>query len=240
MPRRRSKRSSSRSPTFDATCPPISIRSRRRPGVGSARQHGRSRAVSEQARADQHAGIVIQIHRRAADLDADRQHPLGAPAREQRFGRAHVRQGGAASLADEIERKNVGRQAEPLGDVARQAGAQISGARADDDRVDVAGVEAGVGQRALGRLRRDRRRVLREARVEHVGIERETPRSARSNARCRLQMPLLPRSTFRRIACDRGLSVGKIIGRGERPPSTACCVQRVDGAAVPSPLKNIP
>ena len=91
----------------------------------------------------------------------------------QRLGRAHVRQRGAAALADEIERKNVGRQAEPLGHIARQAGAQVSGARADDHRVDVAGRQAGVGQRALGGARCDGRRVLRKSRVEHVGIEVE-------------------------------------------------------------------
>ena len=136
-------------------------------------ENGRTCAVSEQARADQHARVVVQVHRGTADLDADRQHPLGAPAREQRFGRAHVRQGGAASLADEIERQNVGRQAEPLGHVTRQARAQISGARADDHRVDVAGRETGVVERALCGARCDRRRVLRKSRVEHVGIEIE-------------------------------------------------------------------
>jgi len=38
------------------------------------RQHRGARAIAEQARADQHAGIVVEIHRGAAHFDADGEH----------------------------------------------------------------------------------------------------------------------------------------------------------------------
>ena len=59
-----------------------------------ARQHRGAGAVAEQAGADQHARVVVEVHRGAADLDADRQHVLGrarrraAPAPSCRFGNA--------------------------------------------------------------------------------------------------------------------------------------------------------
>jgi hypothetical protein len=52
-------------------------------------------------------------------------------------------------------------------------------------------------------------------------------------------MPLFPRSTFRRIACDRGLSALRWLD-ATRASQHCICVQCAAGAAVPSPLRNIP
>ena len=145
----------------------------------------------------------------------------------------------AAALSDEIERKDVGRQAEPLADVARQAGAQVAGARADDDRVDVAGRQGPHRPARARRPRRDGGRVLREPRVEHVRIERE--RFA--------QIVEREMAAADAVVAAKHLSKDRLRSRAERRkddrtrrarPSTAVCVQRVAGAAVPSPLRNIP
>jgi hypothetical protein len=64
---------------FDATL--------RRRVAGLAREDRGAGAVAEQARADQHAGVVVEVHRGAADLDADREHVRRGAERSRR-GRA--------------------------------------------------------------------------------------------------------------------------------------------------------
>ncbi len=138
-----------------------------------ARQHRRAGAVAEQAGADQHAGVVVEVHRGAADLDADRQHVLGRARGQQRAAELQVGQGGRAALADQVVGLDVGAQAEALDDIAGQARAQVAGAGADDDRVDRGRLEPRGGQRARRCLGGERRRVREEAPVQRVGIDRE-------------------------------------------------------------------
>ena len=94
------------------------------------------------------------------------------PRREQRPAELQVRQGGGAALADQVVGLDVGAQAEPLDDVAGEARAEIAGAGADDDRVDVSRLEPGRGQRLRAGLGRQRRRVGEKAPVERVGVDR--------------------------------------------------------------------
>ena len=100
-------------------------------------------------------------------------------------------------------------------------------------------VETGVCQRALGGLRRDRGRVLRKSRVEHVRIEVE--RLAQVIER---EMPAADA-----VVAAQHFPQDRLRSRAERRQGSSdattasqhcVCVQRVDGAAVPSPLRNIP
>ena len=71
------------------------------------REHRRARAVAKEARADEHAGIVIKVKRRAANFDADGQDFFGPAGGEDGLGGAQVRQRRATALADEIKREHV-------------------------------------------------------------------------------------------------------------------------------------
>ena len=138
-----------------------------------AREHRGAGAVAEDARAHQHAGIVVDVERGAAHLDAHRQHVFMPPGRDQRIRGAQVGQRGAAALADQVQREDVGAQAEPLGDVAGQSRAEVAGAGADEDRVDAAWRDAGALERLDGGFRGERWRMLREALVQDVGLDGE-------------------------------------------------------------------
>src|SRR5260221_4867711 len=69
--------------------------------------------------------------------------------------------------------QRIGTQVERLGDVAGEAGAQVTGTRADDDRVHLARRDAGRGEGVGGRPRGELRRVREEALVQRIGIEFE-------------------------------------------------------------------
>ena len=138
---------------------------------GDRRGHGRGGAIAEEACADEHARVVVDIKRCAAHLDADRKHAPAALRPEQRVRRAQVGQRRAAALADEIEQQRIGAQCQPLGDVARQSRAQVTGARADDERIDFAWRSARLVERMargtcgqLGRLQRVA--AMQDVRVE--------------------------------------------------------------------------
>src|SRR5262245_31210513 len=104
--------------------------------VGWASRPNRRRcAIAEQTRADKHARVVVEVEGGAANLNANGQDVLRLARIEQRFGRAQVGQGSAATLADQVEVQNVVPQSQPLAYVAGQAGAQITSAGADDQSV---------------------------------------------------------------------------------------------------------
>jgi hypothetical protein len=96
------------------------------------------------------------------------------PGGDQRVRGAQVGQRGAAALADQVEREDVGAQAEPLGDVAGQARAEVPGARADEEGIDAAWSDAGALERPERGFRRELGRVLRVAAVQDVGLDRES------------------------------------------------------------------
>jgi hypothetical protein len=130
-------------------------------------------AVAEQAGADQHAGIVVEVHRRAAHLDADGQYVLAGVGRQQRTPKLKVRQCRRAALADQIEGLHVGAQSQPFDHVTREPRAQVAGAGANDEHVDVGRLQPGPGQCAFGRLRGEQGRVSEEAPRERVRVDCE-------------------------------------------------------------------
>ena len=126
----------------------------RRSGKRLVGQHRRARAVAEQAGADENAGVVIEIKRRAANFNADGENSPGAPGGENGLGRPQIRQGGAAALAHQIQGEDIRAQAKPFADVARQARAQIAGAGADEDGVNFIGRAVRVPPARVARPRR--------------------------------------------------------------------------------------
>jgi len=137
------------------------------------REHRRARAVAKEARADEHAGIVIKIKRRAANFDADGQDFSRAAGGKQSFRRAQIGQGRAAALADEIECEHIRTQTEPFADIAGETGTQIAGASADEHGVNFIGFAVRVLQRVLRGLGGQCGRVLGETGVERVGRQIE-------------------------------------------------------------------
>src|SRR5665213_3203788 len=83
---------------------PFNAAARRQRLVG---QNGGARAIGKQARADQNAGVVIHKKGGAANFDADGENFFGTPGGDDRFARAHIWQGRAAALADEVEGENI-------------------------------------------------------------------------------------------------------------------------------------
>ena len=175
---------------------PPAVRGRR------CREHGCAGAVAEQAGADQNAGIVVEIHRCAAHLDADREHVRRGAGTDQRSRELKVRQRGGAALADEVVGLHVGAQAEPLGDVAREARAKIAGARADDDGADLVGGEPGVDECRAPASAASAGALARKRRSSVSGSIVNTSSSEASASR-RASMPLSRCRTVRAIRCDR-------------------------------------
>ena len=118
------------------------------------RQNRRARAVAKQTGADEHAGIVVEIKCRAANLDADGQDFLGAFGGQQGLGGAQIGQRRAAALADQIQREDIRAQTEPFTHVTGKARTQIAGAGADEHGVNFRGRATGVLQGAVARLPR--------------------------------------------------------------------------------------
>ena len=76
-------------------------------------------------------------------------------------------------MPDQIQREDVRAQTEPFAHVTRQARAQITGAGADEHRVDFRRRASGILQGAVGGFRRQRGRVFGETRLKRVGRELE-------------------------------------------------------------------
>ena len=132
-------------------------------------QHGRARAVAEQAGADQNSGVVIHEESRAANFDADGEHSFCAASGENRLARAQVRQGRAAALAHQVEGKYILAQAELFADVAGEAGAQIAGAGADQHGINCFRRTVRIFQGSTRGFGGERRRVRGEAGLQSVG-----------------------------------------------------------------------
>ena len=91
----------------------------------------------------------------------------------QRLGRLQIGERRAAALPHQIERQHVGPQAQPLAGIARQAWTQIAGAGADEDGVNLARTDIGIGERAFRRRSGKCRRVFHEPGVQRVRREIE-------------------------------------------------------------------
>lgn len=97
---------------------------------------GGSRAVAEEAEADEHAGVVIQIKRGGGNLDSDCGNSSGGICREDPPCGFEEGEGGTAAEAEEVLQEGVGLEAEAFGNVAAQARAEVSGAGADEESID--------------------------------------------------------------------------------------------------------
>ena len=131
-------------------------------------EHRCGRAISEQTRADEHAGVFIAIERRTAHLHAHAQHAPAAAGGKQRLRGAEVWQRGAAALTDEVQSEHVAPQAQALTDVTGESRAEVAGACAHDHGINCAGVERAICQGASRSLRRQHRRVPGETRVQFI------------------------------------------------------------------------
>ena len=141
--------------------------------IGPAGQHGGTSPIAEQAGADQYAGVIIQVHRRTAHFDTHREHVLRLAGAEQRVGQLPVRQRAGTPLADQIEAEHVGAQPQLLEHIAAQAGAQITGAGADDDRVDRRRRNSGALQGAGSGLGGESWRMCRVTLLQRVRVDRK-------------------------------------------------------------------
>lgn len=127
---------------------------------GFVRKNRCSGAIAKQAGANQNTGIVIEIKCGAADFDADRER-LFAPARaEKAFCRSQIGNGRPAPLPHKIEGDDVVPQPEAFADVACKSRTEVTGARADDNGIDVVLGGMRCVQGAPGCLRANHRRMF--------------------------------------------------------------------------------
>jgi hypothetical protein len=90
---------------------------------------------------------------------------------EHGFGHSQVRQGRAAALPNEVKCEDVRSEFQTLGHITGQAGTQIAGASADQDRINLVGLQAGIGHGPFSGLAGEQRSVLYETGVEIVGSQ---------------------------------------------------------------------
>ena len=106
----------------------------------------RGGAVAEEAGADEDAGIIVEVEGGGADFQGDAGDGGGGLGGEDGGGGAERGDGGAAAEADEVLEEGVGAEVERFRDVAGEAGAEVAGAGADEERVELIGAEAGLGE----------------------------------------------------------------------------------------------
>jgi len=134
---------------------------------------GTGGAVGEEAGADEDAGIVVEVESRRADFDGDAGDGGVGVCRENVAGAAEEGNGSAATETDEILEEGVGAEAEMFGDVAGETGAEVAGAGADEERVEVGWAEAELFEGGRERAGGERGGFGAEAGVELVGGEIE-------------------------------------------------------------------
>src|SRR5882724_629864 len=79
------------------------------------------RAVTEEARTDEHTRIVVEVECGGANLHGDARHYRGGLCSDDTMGGAQRRNRSAATEPNQILQESIGAQAELLGDIARQA-----------------------------------------------------------------------------------------------------------------------
>jgi hypothetical protein len=139
---------------------------------GGAPEGGRG-AVAKEAGADEYAGIVVEVKGGGADLDRDAGDGGFGPRGEEGGGGAEGGDGGTAAEADEILEKGVGAEAEGFGDVAGDTGAEVASAGADEEGIELVGVQAGAGEGGGEGAAGEGGCLAAKGRVERVGGGRE-------------------------------------------------------------------
>lgn len=109
----------------------------------SAPNRGRG-VVAEEARADDDAGIVVEAKRGGADFHRDARDRGAGLGGEEVAGRAEDAYLGATAEANEILAEGLGAQSQNSGDVARDAGAEVARAWADDECAELGGQMLGL------------------------------------------------------------------------------------------------
>ena len=116
-------------------------------GRGRVAPDARGGSVTEEAGADEHAGIVIEEEGGGADFDGDAGDNGVGLRGEHGLGGAQGGDGGAAAEADDVLEKGVGAETKIFRDVAGHAGAEVAGAGADEQGVELVGAQSGAGER---------------------------------------------------------------------------------------------
>ena len=116
-------------------------------GPGRGTPEGGGGTVGKKTGADNHAGVVIEKEDGRADFDGDAGDG-GAGLRGEHVTRGPQRGNrGAATETDEILENRIGAQAELFGNVTGESRAEVTGAGADEQGVEVRGFEVGLGER---------------------------------------------------------------------------------------------
>jgi len=107
-------------------------------------------AIAKQAQADKHAGIIADIEGCRTDLHSHHCDAMRGMGSEIVTGRTKCGQRGTTARAGVVD--EVGRRGEVrgFGDVAAEAGAEVAGAGADEERIDAGsiGLLQGIAQRS--------------------------------------------------------------------------------------------
>jgi len=142
--------------------------------VGAGRGRGCSPdggggAVAEEARADQHTGVVVEVEGGRADLDCDARDGGAGMRGEHALGGAEGGDCSAAAETDEVLEISVGAETKLFGDVAGDAGTEVSGAGANEQGVELVRAEAGVFQSGGEGAAGEERGLAAEGFVELIG-----------------------------------------------------------------------
>src|SRR5690606_9106088 len=98
--------------------------------------NGGGGTVTEEAEADENAGIVVGEEGGGANFDSDGGDGGVRVGRQKTVGGAQGGDGGAAAEPDEIGETGIRPQAELFGDMAGDSGAEVAGAGAEKEGVD--------------------------------------------------------------------------------------------------------
>ena len=135
------------------------------PGGGST-PYGGGGTIPEKAEADEDAWFIIQIECGGGDFYGDRRDSGSGICSKDASRGLKEWQGSAASESEEGLEERVGFHAKAFGNVAAEAGAEVSGAGADQQGIDRRGRGAGAFAGGQEGIRREVRCVGFEVVVE--------------------------------------------------------------------------
>jgi len=92
---------------------------------------------------------------------------------EKRASKLEIRKGRTATVANQIREKGAGAKAEEFADVTGETRAEVAGAGADDERVDLLGGCFGADEGLASSLGGDGGSVVSEAAVQGIGVAGE-------------------------------------------------------------------
>lgn len=138
--------------------------------AGGRSPDGGAGAITKQTEADEHAGIVIHVKRGGANLHGDDRDSRFRIGTEISLSAAKRRDGGTAAKAYEVLKIDVVSHAELFRQMAGDAGANVTGASANKEGVDLGGWEVGLFERFFERVAGNHRGKLLEFLVQLTGV----------------------------------------------------------------------